>query len=125
MTVPIERNTLSVRTTEPRMTPLPAARRFTEALAQTGRALLNGAVGAVSFLPGGNALAATVRGATSSVTSSGGGGSASAEGPGPGPANPGGGSTPEGGDDILILSQEYRHGPLLNTNSKDQPITRF
>lgn len=63
MTNPIDRATLTVRETAPRMTPIPASRRFGEVLAQSGRALLQGALSAAAFVPGGNLLSAAVRGA--------------------------------------------------------------
>lgn len=59
----IDRSQLVIRETAPRMTPPPVGRQFREALAQSGRAILQGAVSATSYLPGGQMLAAAVRGA--------------------------------------------------------------
>ncbi|MEI8255787.1 MAG: hypothetical protein WCJ30_08955, partial [Deltaproteobacteria bacterium] len=59
----IERAQLVIRETAPRMTPPPAGRQFSDALAQSGRAILQSAVSAAAYLPGGQMLAAAVRGA--------------------------------------------------------------
>lgn len=59
----IERAQLVIRETAPRMTPPPVGRQFSDALAQSGRAILQGAVSAAAYLPGGQLLAAAVRGA--------------------------------------------------------------
>lgn len=56
-------NTLTLRQTASRQTPVSAERSFGETLAAGGRALLQSAVSAASVLPGGNLLAAAVRGA--------------------------------------------------------------
>lgn len=66
----IDRTTrLSIRETSPRMTPTPPSRRFSEVLAHSGRALLQGAVTAAAYVPGGNLIAAAVRGAMPAETS--------------------------------------------------------
>ena len=63
MTTTIDRSSIVVRQTAPRMTPPPVSRQFREVLVQGGRAIINGAVAAAAFVPGGNMLAAAVRGA--------------------------------------------------------------
>lgn len=59
----IDRTQLVIRETNVRMTPPPAGRQFRDALVQSGRAVLEGAVNATQYLPGGPLLAAAVRGA--------------------------------------------------------------
>ncbi len=59
----IERAQLVIRETAPRMTPPPAGRQFSDAIARSGRAILQSAVSAAAYLPGGPMLAAAVRGA--------------------------------------------------------------
>ncbi len=131
MTLPIERTLLSVRTTEPRMTPLPAGRRFAEALAQGGRAMLQGAVSALGFVPGGNALSAAVRGAVGPMVGpSGTPMSGSAESPGPGPVGSptgtgsSGGSDPTG-DDMLTRGQEMSMRMLHLQEAMGEENRRF
>ena len=63
MTTPIDSNMLSVRETAPRMTPQPPTRAFGEILVRSGRAILQSAVTAAAYIPGGNLLTAAVRGA--------------------------------------------------------------
>src|SRR5438093_1615001 len=122
MTNPIDRATLSVRETSPRMTPVPPARRFGEVLAQSGRALLQGALSAASFVPGGNLPSAAVRGgggiggSDGTLTSQNFALQASPEGPATNPSAMGGvgsssggggtGTTGTDGDDILTRGQE-------------------
>jgi hypothetical protein len=59
----IDRTQLIIRETNVRMTPPPTGRQFRDALVQSGRAVLEGAVNAASYLPGGPLVAAAVRGA--------------------------------------------------------------
>jgi hypothetical protein len=59
----IDRTQLIIRETAPRTTPPPVGRQFRDALAQSGRAVLQSAVGAAAYLPGGQMIAAAVRGA--------------------------------------------------------------
>jgi hypothetical protein len=105
----IDPTRLTIRETAPRMTPVPASRRFSEVLAQGGRALLHGAVTAAAYVPGGNLLAAAVRGATVPAlgTASALNGSSPAPGLSPTPESPaqplaGNGSVGVGGDDDLL-----------------------
>lgn len=53
--------TLTLRDTEPRITPEPPSRRFAETLGEGAHALLAGVEQAAGFLPGGNAVAAAIR----------------------------------------------------------------
>lgn len=59
----VERTQMIIRETSVRMTPPPASRQFRDALAQSGRTLLESAVSAAAYLPGGPLVAAAVRGA--------------------------------------------------------------
>lgn len=106
---PIRTPSVSVRETAPRMTPPPPSRRFAEVLAQGSRAILQGAVSAVSFVPGGNMVAAAIRGAPlpqigGPVATPAGG---TVEAPAPGAAS---GNTSTGGsisdEDLLARGQE-------------------
>ena len=63
MPTSIEPAVLVVRETTPRTTPVPASRRFSEVLAQSSRAILQSAVAATAYIPGGDLIAAAIRGA--------------------------------------------------------------
>ena len=54
---------LTLRDTEPRVTPAPPSRQFAETLGEGAHALLAGVEQAAGFLPGGNAVTAAIRGA--------------------------------------------------------------
>ena len=64
---------ISLRDTEPRVTPQPPSRRFAETLGEGAHALLDGVEQAAGLLPGGNAVAAAVRGGASSEAGGGAG----------------------------------------------------
>jgi hypothetical protein len=63
MPTSIEPAVLVVRETTPRATPIPASRHFSEVLAQSSRAILQTAVAATAYIPGGDLIAAAIRGA--------------------------------------------------------------
>lgn len=62
---------LTLRDTEPRVTPEPPSRRFAETLGEGAHALLAGVEQAAGLLPGGNAVAAAIRSAGDSGSSAG------------------------------------------------------
>ena len=76
---------ISIESTGTRATPPPAAARFREALSTSAGALLTGVESASSLLPGGNTVAAAVRGTSSAL------GNTSGTGTGESPEAPGGG----------------------------------
>lgn len=80
---------LTLRDTEPRVTPAPPSRQFSETLGEGAHALLAGVEQAAGFLPGGNAVAAAIRSGSSQA---GGGESAAAGTTGATPA----GTSPTG-----------------------------
>jgi hypothetical protein len=67
---------LTLRDTEPRVTPAPPSRQFSETLGEGAHALLAGVEQAAGLLPGGNAVAAAIRSGSAQ--------SGSASGPAPG-----------------------------------------
>ncbi len=62
---------LTLRDTEPRVTPEPPSRRFAETLGEGAHALLSGVEQAAGLLPGGTAVAAAIRSAGDSGASAG------------------------------------------------------
>jgi len=62
---------LTLRDTEPRVTPEPPSRQFAETLGEGAHALLAGVEQAAGLLPGGNAVAAAIRSAGGSGDTSG------------------------------------------------------
>jgi len=62
---------LTLRDTEPRVTPEPPSRRFAETLGEGAHALLAGVEQAAGLLPGGNAVAAAIRSGGDSGTTAG------------------------------------------------------
>ncbi len=95
-TVPIE---TTVEPTAPRLTPLPATRRFRDALGAGAGVLLDGVESAAGFLPGGAAVTAAIRGAGAGGVA--GTGSALSSGTGSGGPGAGAGSSPESAQSIL------------------------
>ncbi len=97
---------LTLRDTEPRVTPEPPSRRFAETLGEGAHALLAGVEQAAGLLPGGNAVTAAIRGAGTSSSAQGGAAGAPAGTTGAPAAGTAGGGSLQGMLDSSASSAE-------------------